>query len=112
MFLFFLQSTTETVIQSKDVVDDNKTRLATVATQTMHTSHWVDTSTESIQTDDISELISSDPVCGICVTRRANCTYLPCSHLFTCSICASNLIDCCVCRTRIEAFTFVYTVSV
>ena len=38
--------------------------------------------------------------CKVCLTNKCTVVFLPCTHLATCSECATRLIECPICRKR------------
>ena len=46
------------------------------------------------------EKLLSTQRCKVCLTNKCTIVYLPCTHLATCSECATRLVDCPICRKR------------
>ena len=59
---------------------------------------------------EIKKESSEDSTCVICMERQRNVVLLPCGHFGFCDVCAANISDCPICRTKTNGFNKVFTV--
>lgn len=66
-----------------------------------------DAASPHTDSDDASE--DGTSMCIICAEFKADACMLPCAHLFTCTLCASKVTQCPVCRKHIEKIVKVFS---
>lgn len=52
--------------------------------------------------EDKSKCSETSNECQICCVNKYNTVFLPCGHIYACVKCASPLLQCPICRNRIE----------
>jgi hypothetical protein len=57
----------------------------------------------------IKDLIIQDRyLCNLCITEKINVFFSPCNHAYCCTICASKLNECPICRQKIKNKMIIY----
>jgi len=85
---------------------DEHVRREDLSTKTMTKREWRARLTSVLQRE--RKYLTSRVTCSICGSRPAEVTFLPCSHLISCSTCASHCSVCPQCGNTVmaEARTF------
>ena len=60
------------------------------------------------QTEVESEEIDENEECCICMDSRRSIVFLPCGHVCVCNTCSKDLIQCPLCRVRIQQKIIIY----
>lgn len=60
------------------------------------------------QTEVESEEIDENEECCICMDSRRSIVFLPCGHVCVCNACSKDLIQCPLCRVRIQQKIIIY----
>lgn len=60
------------------------------------------------KTETESEQIDENEECCICMDKRRSIVFLPCGHVCACSTCSKDLIDCPLCRVKIQQKILIY----
>lgn len=47
-------------------------------------------------------------ICNICMSRTKDYIFLPCAHFVCCSVCVVPIVDCPICRTKINEAVKIY----
>jgi hypothetical protein len=56
-----------------------------------------------------NERLKSERLCVICLNKDKNVLFLPCAHLAACLDCSFNLLNCPICRSKIQATVRTYS---
>ncbi len=54
-------------------------------------------------TEDEIEQLQNKFLCVICLSKDKNALFLPCAHLAACLDCSLSLVNCPICRAKIQA---------
>ncbi|KMQ81504.1 zinc finger protein [Lasius niger] len=58
--------------------------------------------------DDPNARIPEEMLCIVCIDRRRDTVFQPCSHLIVCTVCSVRIDDCPICRKRVTSKMRVY----